>query len=127
MLPKKEKIKQSWQNLVSIARREGKETTIAAGILKKIITNKDVTDEEIKYLKSQSGDVLKLLAMASLGVTLSTLINKGLSKWGISLLPKDQGSLEKDDDDDKEKIVENIARKTGKSKKYVHSLIKRYL
>jgi hypothetical protein len=128
MLPKKEKIKQSWQNLVSIARREGKETTIAAGILKKIITNKDVTDEEIKYLKSQSGDVLKLLAMASLGVTLSTLINKGLSKWGISLLPKDQGSLEKeDDDDDKEKIVENIARKTGKSKKYVHSLINRYL
>jgi hypothetical protein len=124
MLPKKESIKQSWKNLVDTAKREGKETKIAAGILKKIITNQDVSENEKRFLKSQSGDVLKLLAMATIGVTLSTLINKGLSKYGINLLPKDQGDL---DNDDKEELVESVARKTGKSKKYVRSLISRYL
>lgn len=124
MLPKKESIKQSWKNLVDTAKREGKETKIAAGILRKIITNEEVSEKEKQFLKSQSGDVLRLLAMATIGVTLSTLINKGLSKYGISLLPKDQGDL---NNDDKEELVESVARKTGKSKKYVHSLISRYL
>lgn len=126
LLPKKESIKQSWKNLVDTAKREGKETKIAAGILKKIITNEEVSENEKRFLKSQSGDVLKLLAMATIGVTLSTLINKGLSKYGISLLPKDQGSLE-NNDDDKEELIEGVAKKTGKSKKYVRSLINRYL
>jgi len=126
LLPKKESIKQSWKNLVDTAKREGKETKIAAGILKKIITNEEVSENEKRFLKSQSGDVLKLLAMATIGVTLSTLINKGLNKYGISLLPKDQGSLE-NNDDDKEELIESVAKKTGKSKKYVRSLINRYL
>ncbi len=124
MLPKKESIKQSWKNLIDTAKREGKETKIAAGILRKIITNEEVSEKERQFLKSQSGDVLRLLAMATIGVTLSTLINKGLSKYGISLLPKDQGDL---NNDDKEELVESVARKTGKSKKYVRSLISRYL
>ena len=92
-LPNKEKLKKSWASFVSIAKREGKETVEAAKILKKVMTRKNPTPEEIKYLKGQSLDIAKILGMMTLGTTLSLTLNKILSKWNISILPKEQDKL----------------------------------
>jgi hypothetical protein len=92
-LPNKVKLKKSWESFVSIAKREGKETVEAAKILKKVMTRKNPTPEEIKYLKSQSLDIAKILGMMTLGTTLSLTLNKILSKWNISILPKEQDKL----------------------------------
>ena len=47
----KEGIRDSWNTFISIAGREGRETWEAIKIIKKILSKKDVTQSEIKYLK----------------------------------------------------------------------------
>jgi hypothetical protein len=125
-LPSRNDIKEGWKKFVEAAKREGKETTMAAKIIKKILVNEDVSENELKFVKSQSGDILKIFGVVTMGAistALPILVEKMLNKKGLSILPKERSSIL----DDKEELIETISEKTGKSKKYVDSLIKRYL
>lgn len=76
-------------------KREGKETYIAAKILFKISKGKEVTPEQIKFLKEQSVDIGKALALIGLqavpgsSVAIVALEKIG-EKHGFTLFPKDQ-------------------------------------
>jgi len=125
-LPSRNDIKEGWKKFVEAAKREGKETTMAAKIIKKVLVNEDVTEKELKFVKEQSGDILKIFGVVTMGAistALPILVEKMLNKKGLSILPKERSSML----DDKEELIETISEKTGKSKKYVDSLIKRYL
>ena len=125
-LPSRNDIKEGWKKFVEAAKREGKETTMAAKIIKKILVNEDVSENELKFVKEQSGDILKIFGVVTMGAistALPILVEKMLNKKGLSILPKERSSIL----DDKEELIETISEKTGKSKKYVDSLIKRYL
>ncbi len=125
-LPSRNDIKEGWKKFVETAKREGKETTMAAKIIKKVLVNEDVTEKELKFVKEQSGDILKIFGVVTMGAistALPILVEKMLNKKGLSILPKERSSML----DDKEELIESISEKTGKSKKYVDSLIKRYL
>ena len=83
-----EDLKNSWTEFVNGARREGKETTEAAKILAKIINKKDVTEEDKKFLKSQSKDLARIVALMGLGavsMALPIALEKVLNKWNISI------------------------------------------
>jgi len=108
------------------AKREGKETTIAAGILKKVLLRKEVSEDEYRFLKEQSIDIAKIFGVLSMGVISSVLplvLEKLLNKKGISILPTKNKPIENSDVE----LIESICKQTGKSKKYVHSLINKYL
>lgn len=122
----KEKIKDSWVKFLGAAKREGKETTIAAGILKKVLLRKEVSEDEYRFLKEQSIDIAKIFGVLSMGVISSVLplvLEKLLNKKGISILPTKNKPIENSDVE----LIESICKQTGKSKKYVHSLINKYL
>ena len=128
-LPNRNDIKEGWKKFVEVAKREGKETTMAAKIIKKILVSEDVSEKELKFVKEQSGDILKIfgvVAMGAVSTALPILVEKMLNKKGLSILPK-ENSPTLDGDNNTEQLVETISKKTGKSKNYVHSLIKRYL
>lgn len=128
-LPKRKDIKEGWKKFVEVAKREGKETTMAAKIIKKILVSEDVSEKELKFVKEQSGDILKIfgvVAMGAVSTALPILVEKMLNRKGLSILPK-ENSPTLDGDNNTEQLVETISKKTGKSKNYVHSLIKRYL
>ena len=128
-LPNRNDIKEGWKKFVEVAKREGKETTMAAKIIKKILVSEDVSEKELKFVKEQSGDILKIFGVVTMGAistALPILVEKMLNKKGLSILPK-ENSPTLDGDDNDEQLVETISKKTGKSKNYVHSLIKRYL
>lgn len=124
---KKENLKSGLIKFKEAARREGKETSQAYDILKKIITKKDVSKEELDFLKAQSKDLAKILATLSLSAVSTVLpiaIEKALqkSKYNISILPKDNSEiLNKKEDENLEQIDESKKAKQdnglkGKSK-----------
>ncbi len=104
---KLEDLKKSWVEFVNGARREGKETTEAAKILAKIINKKEVTEEEKKFLKEQSKDLARIVALMGLGavsMALPIALEKVLNKWGISIMPKSRNM---------EDEVEDLNESTG--------------
>ena len=104
---KLEDLKKSWLEFVNGARREGKETTEAAKILAKIINKKEVTEEEKKFLKEQSKDLARIVALMGLGavsMALPIALEKVLNKWGISIMPKSRN---------KEDELEDLNESTG--------------
>ncbi len=104
---KLEDLKSSWSAFVDGARREGKETTEAAKILSKILNRKEVSEEEKKFLKEQSKDLARIVAVMGLGavsMALPVALEKILNKWGISILPKNQS---KELEGEKEEINES--------------------
>ena len=85
---KLEDLKKSWREFVNGARREGKETTEAAKILAKIINKQTVTEEEKKFLKEQSKDLARIVAVMGLGavsMALPVALEKVLNKWNINI------------------------------------------
>lgn len=89
----KKKIRKSWKKFVRIFRREKKETKKAIKILKKVIRKEDPTPEEIKFLKSQSADLAKIIGVMGLGavsMAIPIALEKTLNKWDISIFPSDQ-------------------------------------
>ncbi len=97
---KKEDLKKFWFELTKGAKRERKETAEAVRIIGRLISNKgSVTKEDIKFLKEQSGDIARIIALISLGavsVVIPVGLEKLLNKYGISIMPKKRG---KDEDD----------------------------
>jgi hypothetical protein len=76
-------------------KREAHETEVASRILLKIVERKKVTSNEIKFLKAQSIDLGKALALIGLqavpGSTIAIIaIEKFGQKHGFTLFPKAQ-------------------------------------
>jgi hypothetical protein len=92
------KFRGSWKSFLIVFKREKDETKEAIIILKKLLRGGDPTIEEIKFLKSQSLDLAKIVGVMSLGVisiAIPIALEKILNKWDISIMPKDQ-SIKKD-------------------------------
>lgn len=96
------------KNIVKVFKREGHETKVASEILLKIIKGKEVSPEEVRYLKNQSVDLSKALAIIGLqaipGSSIAIIaIEKVGEKYGFTLFPRDQMNdpwQEKDDHSD---------------------------
>jgi len=94
----KNKRKNIWQgtkNFGKAFRRESKETAKAAKILGKLLTKKEPTQDEITFLKSQSVDIGKAVALLGLqfipGSSLGIIVlEKSLKKYGMTIFPKSQ-------------------------------------
>lgn len=93
-----EKAQSVWQKtkvIVLFFQREAQETHTASKILLKIIKGKEVTPEQIKFLKEQSIDFGKALALIGLqavpGSSVAIIaLEKVGQKHGFTLFPKDQ-------------------------------------
>jgi hypothetical protein len=96
------KIKVVWLNIFSVFRRERTQTAKAIKILRKVIRKEDPTPEEIRFLKGQSLDLVKIVGLMGLGavsVAIPIALEKSLNKWDISIMPKDQElEIKKDND-----------------------------
>ena len=85
--------KEKWDKIKEIAHREGNETYEAATILYKFlnpITKSSVTDDEIKFLKRQSKDILRILTVVGLGavsMAIPIALEKILKKYGKTIMP----------------------------------------
>lgn len=84
-------------------KREGKETKQAMKILQRMIKGEDVSDNEKKFLKSQSGDLIKgVAAVAISGIPVPFPITPLLvivgMKYNFNVLPQDQQHLLDNDD-----------------------------
>lgn len=75
-----------------VIKRESRETKIAMRILLRILKRQEVTDEEITFLKKQTGDVAKalgLLAGGVISIPLTVALTAYLEKKGVSVLPQE--------------------------------------
>jgi hypothetical protein len=61
-----QKINANWNTLKDATNREKKETIVAAHILQQILLGKEISDSERRFLKAQSGDLIKILFLISL-------------------------------------------------------------
>lgn len=87
------KFRESWKTFLRIFKREKQETKEAIRILKKLLRKENPSPEEIKFLKSQSADLAKIVAVMSMGavsMAIPIALEKILNKWNISIMPKDQ-------------------------------------
>jgi hypothetical protein len=92
------KFRNSWKSFLKVFKREKDETKEAILIFKKLLRGGNPTPEEIKFLKSQSLDLAKIVGIMSLGVVSMAIpiaLEKILNKWDISIMPKDQ-NIKKD-------------------------------
>jgi hypothetical protein len=83
------------KQLICFFKREGKETFIASKILLHLAEGKDASPEQIKFLKEQSIDFGKALALIGLqavpGSSIAIVaLEKVGQKHGFTLFPKDQ-------------------------------------
>jgi hypothetical protein len=91
--------KEMLKNVSFIAKREKKETVEAAKILALIVKNGHATEEQIKFLKHQSVDILKilgLLGVSLISMTIPIFLDKILKPKGINIFPKEMSSDVKD-------------------------------
>ncbi len=56
----------NWDKMRDVTIREKKETVVAAHILQKMILGEDVSEIEKRFLRAQSGDLIKILFLISL-------------------------------------------------------------
>lgn len=114
---KKDKLRTSFSKFIEATKREGKETAMASNILLKLIKDKDkVTDNEIKFLKAQSTDLVKIALILGSGVVSSVIpftIEKMLNKYGISIMPSSHNLTDENSETD-EDLNEAKKKKSNK-------------
>jgi hypothetical protein len=96
------KIHDSWDNFIFIAKRETNETGKLIELVKSALKGEKLTDGEIKYIKNQSGDIAKIIgimAMGAVSMAIPVALNKVLKKWNIDIMPKDHRHFLKKDSD----------------------------
>lgn len=84
------------KNIKILAVREGKESALAAKILFKILKRGNVKREEVMFLKAQSIDLARIVAilgLAAISSIIPIILEKILKPYGISILPKDNNYL----------------------------------
>lgn len=102
---KKAKINKAYRNFrdgaraaMTVLRNEGPETVHAAKLLLKLGTGRKLEKNEMAFLKAQSADVAKMIALFGLfiipgGSLITPLAAEGLRKLGIDPYPSDQSHL----------------------------------
>ncbi len=111
---KKDDMINSWKNFVKIAKREKSETVKAVKILGDLLSKKEVSEKDIEFLKAQSKDIAKIVAVMSMGavsMAIPIALEKILNKYGISIMPS---SNEKEDEEDTERLDERKKKKSNK-------------
>jgi hypothetical protein len=111
---KKDDMINSWKNFVKIAKREKSETVKAVKILGDLLSKKEVSEKDIEFLKAQSKDIAKIVAVMSMGavsMAIPIALEKILNKYGISIMPS---SNEKEDEGDVERLDERKKKKSNK-------------
>lgn len=83
---------------------EGKETKIAIGILSRMVRGEEISNNEKKFLKAQSMDIVKILPLVFIsGIPIPIPITPLLivlgKKYGFDFLPKDHRGMLEDDDE----------------------------
>lgn len=103
------------KNTWASVKREGKETKQAMEILQRMLKGEEVSDNEKKFLKSQSGDLIKgLAAVVISGIPVPFPITPLLvivgKKYNFNVLPQDQQYLleQKEKESDTDETPENI-------------------
>lgn len=123
---KKEKIEDSFRKFITAAKREKGETAIAANILIKLLRDKEnVSEEEIRFLKEQSKDLAKIVAVIGMGAVSAAIpiaLNKILKRYGISIMPSSQDITPKEAPDTGEDIV-NISIHTINDQRVVLAIL----
>lgn len=81
---------------------ESQEIKISVGILAKMVKGEEVSDNEKKFLKAQSKDIVKILPLVAIqGIPIPIPITPLLimlgKKYGFDILPKDHRDLLNDD------------------------------
>ena len=89
------RLRKKLKNLQSAATEEARETYVAAEILVRLLEDKPVSKEQIKFLKEQSVDVAKVLALVGLqavpGSSAGIIVLERIAKrYGFTLFPKTQ-------------------------------------
>jgi len=80
-----------------VAKREGKETAESAKILANIVQRGSATEEEVKFLKHQSVDILKILGIMGASVistAIPVFLDKVLKPKGINIFPTEMTKKE---------------------------------
>ena len=111
---KKDDMINSWKNFVKIAKREKSETVKAVKILGDLLSKKEVSEKDIEFLKAQSKDIAKIVAVMGMGavsMAIPIALEKILNKYGISIMPS---SHEKEDEEDTERLDERKKKKSNK-------------
>ena len=88
-------VSENWGKVRSVTSREKKETVEALLILKRIILLKEVSAEDKKFVKSQSGDIVKILFLISIKfipipIPMTPMLIYLGKKIGVDFLPKKQ-------------------------------------
>jgi tRNA nucleotidyltransferase/poly(A) polymerase len=83
---------------MDVLKNEGPETIHAAKLLLKLGLGRNLKNKEMEFLKAQSADVGKMLALFGLfmipgGLLIVPIVVKGLKKLGINPYPSDQSHL----------------------------------
>lgn len=82
-----------------VAKREGKETAESAKILANIVQRGSATEEEVKFLKHQSVDILKILGIMGASVistAIPVFLDKVLKPKGINIFPTEMTKKEEE-------------------------------
>jgi len=79
----------SWDFL----KRESNETKQAARILNKMISGKDVSDNEKKFLKEQSKDLVRIISTGALPIPITAILVALGKKYNFEVFPGDQEEL----------------------------------
>ena len=85
----------NWEDLKVATNREKKETIAAIMILRKMIAGEEVTNYQKRFLKAQTGDIIKILFHISLKfiplpIPLSAIAIFLGKKLGVNVLPSSQ-------------------------------------
>ena len=112
---KKEDMHNSWKNFVNISKREKLETVEAVKILGNLLSKKEVSERDIKFLKSQSKDIAKIVAVMSMGavsMAIPIALEKILNRYDISIMPSSH--KEEENEEDVENLTEGRKKKKNK-------------
>ena len=74
-------------------KRESDETKKAAMILNKMISGKDVTNNEKKFLKEQSKDLVRIISTGALPIPITAILVSLGKKYNFEVFPGDQKEL----------------------------------
>ena len=87
------------KSVIQGAKREGRETKEVVKILRKMIKGQEISDDEKKFLKAQSTDIVKLLPVVAIStipipVPITPLLVILGKKYGINILPNSHDKIE---------------------------------
>ncbi len=86
-------------------KRESQETKLAVGILSRMVKGEEVTDQEKKFVREQSKDLVRIIPLVAVsGIPIPIPITPLLvilgKKYGFDFLPKDHRDLLNDENSD---------------------------